>query len=100
MSTWTAVLLTAAGCYGFKAAGWAVPSSVLERPLVRSAVSLLPLALLAALVTVQAFADGRSLVLDARAAGLAAGATCLWLRAPFAVVLVVASAATAAARAL
>ena len=100
MSAWTAVLLTAAGCYGFKAAGWAVPSSVLERPLVRSAVTLLPLALLAALVTVQVLADGRSVVLDARAVGVVAGAVSLALRAPFAVVLVVAAAATAAARAL
>lgn len=98
--TWTAVLLTAAGCYGLKAAGWAVPSSVLDRPIVRRTVTLLPVALLAALVVVQTFGDGRSLVLDARAAALLAGAVCLWRRAPFAVVLVVAAATAAAVRAV
>jgi hypothetical protein len=100
MTTWTAVLLTAAGCYGLKAAGWAVPSRWLETPAVRGAVTLLPVALLAALVVVQGFGSGRGLTVDARAAALAAGALCLWRRAPFAVVLVVSAAAAALVRAV
>jgi hypothetical protein len=96
---WTAVLLTAAGCFGFKLAGWSVPASVLGRPLVRSAATLLPVALLAALVMVQVFAHGRDLTVDARAASLAAGAICLWRRLPFLVVVVVAAATAAAIRA-
>jgi hypothetical protein len=97
---WTAVLLTAAGCYGWKVAGWAVPPSVVDHPRVRIAVTLLPLALLAALVVLQVFADGRSLTVDARLASLAAGAVCLWRRLPFLVVLLVAAGAAAAVRAV
>jgi hypothetical protein len=63
-------------------------------------VSLFAPALLAALVMTQAFADGGRLVLDARAAGLAAGAAAAFLRAPLVVVIVVAAAATALVRAL
>jgi len=51
--------------------------------------------LLAALVTVNAFADGTRLVMDARLGALAAAALALALRAPF-LVVVVAGAATAA----
>jgi hypothetical protein len=56
---------------------------------------LLPVALLAALVVVQAFATGRHLELDARAAGLAVAAVAVLLRAPF-LLVVVAAAVTAA----
>jgi branched-subunit amino acid transport protein len=96
---WTAVLLTAAGCFGFKAAGWTVPSRVLEQPLVRRAATLLPAALLAALVVMQVFADERHLQLDARVVSLAVGALCLWRRLPVLVVVVAAAAAAAAVRA-
>ena len=97
---WTAVLVAAAGCYGLKVAGWAVPSSVLDRAVARAAVTLLPIALLAALVVVQVFGSGHRLVVDARAAALVAGAVALALRAPFIVVLVVAAGTAALLRAL
>jgi hypothetical protein len=97
---WTAVLLTAAGCYALKAAGWFVPSTWLEQPRVRTAATLLPVALLSGLVVVQVFGAGGRLVLDARAAALAAGALCLWLRLPFLAVVVVAAATAAVIRAL
>ena len=70
--TWSAVLATAAGCYALKLAGWSLPTRLLRQSAAQRAAALLPLALLAALVVVQRFGDGRSLVLDARAAGLAA----------------------------
>jgi len=73
MSSWTAVLLTAAGCLALKALGWAVPARVLDSDRVRRVAVLLPVALLAGLVVVQAFSTGRSLRLDARAAGLLLG---------------------------
>lgn len=62
-------------------------------------VGLFAPALLAGLVAVQVFADDRRLVLDARAAGLAAAAVALALRAPTIVVVVVAAATAAAVRA-
>lgn len=92
---WAAVLLLAAGAYALKLAGWLVPARFFEHPQARRGAALVPVALLAALVVVQSFGAGRSLTVDARAAGLLAGAVALALRAPF-LVLVVAAAATAA----
>lgn len=100
MSAWPAVLLLAVGAFLLKAAGWLVPARALAQPRVRRAAALLPVALLGALVVVQAAADGRHLTLDARAAGLAAGAVALALRAPFLVVVAVAAATAALLRAL
>jgi hypothetical protein len=57
-------------------------------------------ALLAALIAVQTFADGKSLVIDARAVGLAVGAIAVWRKAPFVVVIVLSAGATALIRAL
>ncbi|MCW2605919.1 MAG: branched-chain amino acid transport [Frankiales bacterium] len=92
---WTAVLLGSLGCYLLKLAGWTVPPGLLARDRVRRAATLLPLALLAALVVVQSFADGDALVLDARAAGLGVAGVLVLLRAPF-LVVVLAAATTAA----
>jgi branched-subunit amino acid ABC-type transport system permease component len=52
MSTWTAVLLTAIGCFALKAAGWAVPARVLSDDRVRRVAVLLPVALLAGLESI------------------------------------------------
>ncbi|GAA0635123.1 AzlD domain-containing protein [Streptomyces thermospinosisporus] len=100
MNIWIAIGVTAVGCYAVKLAGLLVPAGVLERPLVRRLAALLPVALLAALTAQQTFADGQSLVLDARAAGVGAAAVALVLRAPFLVVVGVAVAVTAGVRAL
>jgi hypothetical protein len=100
MNIWIAVALTAVSCYAVKLAGLLVPAGVLERPLVKRLAALLPVALLAALTAQQTFADGRMLVLDAKAAGVAAAAVALVLRAPFLVVVGAAVVVTAGVRAL
>ncbi|MEH0418064.1 AzlD domain-containing protein [Streptomyces sp. B21-083] len=100
MNVWIAIGVTALGCYVVKLVGLLVPAGVLERPLVRRLAALLPVALLAALTAQQAFADGQVLVLDAKAAGLAAAAVALVLRAPFLVVVAAAVVVTAAVRAM
>ena len=100
MSTWTAVLVASAGSFLLKLLGWSVPSRLLEGERVRRAAVLLPVALLAGLTTVQAFADGRHLQLDARAAGLAVAAVAVLLRAPFLLVVALAAATAALLRAL
>ena len=56
--------------------------------------------LLAALVVTSTFAEGESLTIDARVVGLMVAAVALQRRAPFVVVVVLAAAATAIARAL
>lgn len=97
---WAAVLATSVGCYLLKLAGLSVPARVLESPRVRSVAMLLPVALLAGLAAVQTFGLGRSLSLDARAAGLAYAVVALLLRAPFLVVVVGAAAVAALVRAV
>jgi uncharacterized membrane protein len=99
-ATWWAVLLATAGCYAAKLGGHSVPQRVLDRPIVRAISDALPIALLMALVAVQTFAVGQTLVLDARVAGLGAAIVALLLRAPFLVVVVVAAATAAVFRQL
>lgn len=95
MTLWVLVGATIVGCYLFKVGGYLVPARVLGREGVRRVVELLPVALLAALVVVEAIANGRHIELDGpRLAGFAVGAVAVWRRAPF-LVIVVAAAATA-----
>lgn len=98
--TWTAILLSAAGCYLLKLAGLFVPRRLLEEPSVARISALLPIALLAALAAVQALAVGTDLTPDARLAGVAAGVLALVLRAPFLVVVGVAALTAALVRLL
>lgn len=99
-ATWVAVLVTAAGCYGLKVAGLTVPSRLLASPRVRRFAELVPVALLAALATVQSATSGHAIDLDpARLAGVGAALAALLLRAPFLVVIVVAAGTAAALRA-
>lgn len=63
-------------------------------------IPLLAPALLAALVITETFGHGRSLVIDARAGGVAAAAVALAARAPLAVVVLSAAVITALLRAL
>ena len=97
---WTAIGVTAVGCYLLKLAGLSIPGSVVEHPVVHRVADLMPVALLAALVAVQVFADGAGLALDARVAGLAAAVVALLLRAPFIVVVAVAALTAAGLRLL
>jgi hypothetical protein len=97
---WAGVLVTSLGCYLLKLAGVSVPARVLESPWVRRTAALLPVALLAALAAVQAFASGRHVAVDARAAGLAVAVVALLLRAPFLVVVVAAAVTAAVLRAV
>ena len=100
MSVWIAIGVTALGCYGAKLLGLSVPEGMLEHPVVKRLVTLLPVALLAALTAQQTFSDGHALLLDAKAAGLGAAAVALLLRAPFLVVIAAAVLVTAGVRAL
>jgi uncharacterized membrane protein len=96
VTVWWIVIGTVVGCYLLKLAGYLVPARVLEHGRTRRLVELVPVALLAALVVVEAIANGRHYVLDGpRLAGVAVGAVAVWRRAPF-LVIVVAAAGTAA----
>jgi branched-subunit amino acid transport protein len=67
-------------------------------PRVGELLSMVAPAILAALVVSETFAHGRSLVLDARLAGVGTGAVAIALRAPLWVVIVAGAGATAVAR--
>ncbi len=88
---WAAVFTAAAGCYLLKLLGLSVPDRVLQHPVVARVADLIPVALLAALIAVQVFADGSRLTVDARLAGLAVAVVALLLRAPFLAVVTVAA---------
>jgi branched-subunit amino acid transport protein len=99
MTLWIAVVATGLGCYALKLAGLVVPQKVLADPRVRRFSELVPVALLTALIAVQALAHGRGLELNGpRLAGLAAAVVALLLRAPFLVVLPAAAVVTAGLR--
>lgn len=95
---WTAIVVAGVGCYLLKLAGLSLPERVLSHPTVERVADLIPVALLAALVAVQVFADGTTLTVDARALGLGFAVVALLLRMPFLVVVVGASVVAALAR--
>jgi uncharacterized membrane protein len=92
--SWTPILLAAAGCYVLKLAGLSIPQRVLDGARVQRIATLLPVALLAALIATQTFDGG----IDARAAGLAAATLAILARAPFLLVVATAAVTTAVLR--
>jgi len=99
-SAWLLIAVVGACTIVLKGLGpLAIGGRELPRPLL-GVVALLAPTLLAALIVTQAFADGRHLVLDARAAGLGAALAAVALRAPVLVVVAVAAGAAALTRAL
>jgi uncharacterized membrane protein len=98
--TWAGILVAAAACYGLKLAGLSLPPRWLEDARIQRTVPLIPVALLAALVTTQTFSTRQHLVLDVRAAAMAVAAIAVVLRAPFLVVVAAAAATAALLRAL
>jgi hypothetical protein len=97
--TWILVLAVGLATVGLKAAG---PVVLGGRPLpapVLGVVGLLAPALLAALIATNTLASGGQLVVDARLLGVGAAALAIVARAPVIVVVGVAAAVTALARA-
>jgi len=81
-----------------KLAGTSLPTGLLESPLLARIAGLLPVALLAALVTTGTIAHGVTMVVDARLVGPGAAVAALLLRVPFLGVVVAAAAVTALSR--
>jgi branched-subunit amino acid transport protein len=95
---WLSVLVVGAATIAFKATG---PVLLGRRQLpvwLAGPVGFLAPAVLAALVVTQAVGGHRELVVDARLAGLGAGAVAVALRAPLVAVIVVAAATAALVR--
>ncbi len=98
--SWSALAGLAVGSYVLKALGLVLLGERQVPARVEELLGLLPAALFGALIVVSTFADERALVIDARAAGLAAAAVAVWRRAGVVVVVVAAAATTAAVRAI
>ena len=71
-----------------------------QRPVIARAIALIPAAVVMAVIIQLTLAEGRSLVIDARLAGVAAAGVLVWRRAPFIVVVITAATVTALVRAL
>lgn len=97
--TWAGLLVLGVGSWALKFAGVWLGDRALKGPL-RAPVVLLPAALFGALIAVQTLTTGASFDIDARVIGVALAAVAVWRRAPFVIVILVAMAATAGARAL
>jgi hypothetical protein len=101
VNLWLLTGLTIAGCYLLKLAGYVVPSAWMASAKAQRLLALLPVALLAGLVIVEAFADGRHWDFNGpRLAGVGAGIVAVWRKAPFLVVVVVAAVTAALLRAI
>ncbi|WP_456825297.1 AzlD domain-containing protein [Cellulomonas sp. P5_E12] len=98
--TWVALLVASAVCFALKLAGHLVPKHWLAEPRVARTAALVTVALLSALVAVQAATRGNEIVLDARLPALVVAAVALVLRAPFVVVVLLAAVTAAILRAL
>lgn len=97
---WVAVLAACGLTFATKLAGYLLPARWLENRRMARTAALVTVALLAALVAVQAFAEGHRVTVDARAAGLAVAVAALLARAPFVVVVLLAGGVAAGLRAL
>lgn len=99
--TWTIVFVLAAGVWGQRFLGMYVGGPVLSRfPSLGKLATLIPAAVVMAVVVQLTVASGRTLVIDARLAGVTVAGLLVWRRAPFVVVVVAAATVTAALRAL
>jgi branched-subunit amino acid transport protein len=93
---WIAVIGTSAIAFGLKYLGHSIPEKYLTNPRALRINTLIPIALLSALVAVQTFADEKKLEIDQRLAGVAVAVIALALRAPFPVVVLGSAAVSAA----
>ncbi len=97
---WIAVIAASVLSFAQKWIGYQAPQDVLEGPRISRITTLLPIALLGALVATQSATSGSEIVLDARLAALAVAVVMLFLRAPFLAVVIGAAVVAAGLRAL
>lgn len=98
--SWLALAVLALGSLALRSLGPVLAGGRPLSPRVRAVTELLPPALLAALVAVQALEGDGGILLDARVPALAAAAIAVWFRAPFIVVVLVGVGVAAGLRAL
>jgi hypothetical protein len=101
MTLWVAVVVACVASFLIKLAGYLVPERLMTGERTSRVTTLLPVALLAALVVVQTVVGpGGSLVLDARFVAVGLAVVLLLLRANFLVIVLAAGAVAALLRAV
>lgn len=97
--TWAIVAVLAAGVWAQRLLGMFVGGRVLSRqPALGRLATLIPAAVVMAVIVQLTVATGTSLELDARACGMTVAGVFVWRRAPFVVVVIAAAATTALVR--
>ena len=94
---WIAVIGSSALAFAIKFIGTSVPETYLSNPRILRINTLIPVALLSALIAVNTFANKTQLALDNRALGMAAAVGLLIAKAPFPVVVLGAAVTSALA---
>lgn len=95
---WLAVVAAGLATFAIKLVGHLLPRRWLARPQVARVAALVTVALLSALVAIQAATSGGHLALDSRLAGVGAAVVALAAKAPFVVVVLAAAVVTALLR--
>ncbi len=97
--TWGVIALLAIGVWSQRLVGMFAGGALLDRvPLFARLASLIPAAVVGAVIIQLTIADGRALTLDARSVGVAVAGVLVWRRAPVIVVVVAAAVVTALIR--
>jgi branched-subunit amino acid transport protein len=92
---WIATLVTSLICFILKVLGYSLPESVLNKPLVQRINSLIPTALLSALVAVQTMGNEKSVEIDHRLAGVVVAGIALRFKVSFPVMMFLAAVTSA-----
>lgn len=99
MIGWTVIAALAVGTWGQRLVGmFGLGRALARRSRFALLADLLPVAIVAAVIAQLTVARGRDLVVDDRLVGLGVAAVLVWRRAPLAVVVLAAAAATALVR--
>ena len=93
---WIATLVTSFICFVLKLLGYSLPESILNKPIVQRINSLIPIALLSALVAVQTLGMEKSVQIDHRLAGVVVAGIALRFKASFPVMMLLAAITSAA----
>lgn len=95
-----AIVAITIGVWGQRLAGGFLVGPLLDRrPVLTRAASLIPAAVVMAVIVQLTIANGKTLVLDERLAGVLVAGLLVWRRAPFLLVVLAAAATTALLRA-
>jgi len=95
MTIWQVIILASIAVLALKLIGYVIPPTLVTKPTPVRVTSLLVVALLSALITVQTLGSSDGIVLDARVPALIVAAALFALKVPF-ILVVIAAAVTAA----